>query len=160
MHVKSAIPKRTAPLEDLEDGTEVYCLRVPRGYDINLLKGITVFKTEDAVQYQIEGTTVELSMKSDESANLTLLSGLAADGDTHVKCFPIADEIELSSFPALHEPKDFDYKPMTEKPEVEETKDRSQLALTGMIATASPKKRKSKKSSLSSEPKKKKKKSS
>ncbi len=38
MHVKSAIPKRTAPLEDLEDGTEVYCLRVPRGYDINLLK--------------------------------------------------------------------------------------------------------------------------
>jgi len=49
---------------------------------------------------------------------------------------------------------------VTEKPEVEETKDRSQLALTGMIATASPKKRKSKKSSLSSEPKKKKKKSS
>jgi hypothetical protein len=49
---------------------------------------------------------------------------------------------------------------VTEKPEVEETKDRSQLALTGMVPTASPKKRKSKKSSLASEPRKKKKKSS
>ena len=36
---KTTIPNATDKLEEIEvEGTEVYCLRVPRGYDINSLK--------------------------------------------------------------------------------------------------------------------------
>ena len=38
---KTTIPNATDKLEEIEvEGTEVYCLRVPRGYDINSLKVI------------------------------------------------------------------------------------------------------------------------
>ena len=48
-------------------------------------------------------------MKNDPNRNATLISGLG-DGE-NCMCVPIAGEIELSAFPSLHEPKDFDYKP-------------------------------------------------